>query len=91
MVKKMKILIEIAEVIQKIQAGIQHKNTVLMKIEDHGLVIRATIKCTKDRREYCFERVFAFEDMVNSISDKDLIKSFINMANNEFRKPYLNT
>ena len=82
---------EIAETIKKIEAGIQHKNKVIVRVNDLGLIIVSQITCTKNRRDYFFERIFSYEEMRNIVNDEILIGAFIDIANNEFRKPYSDT
>lgn len=84
----MEMLIEIAELIQRIESGIKHKNTTVLTVGDNGLNVTSTIVCTKDRRHYSYGRTFGWLEMRLIRDDNMLVADFIDRATTQFLAAY---
>ena len=79
---------EIFELLRKIEAGIKHKSSIAIRLSKNGLVLQASISCTKNKQTYLFQRFFSMEEILDILTQDILVDSFINQANESFRAAY---
>ena len=81
-------LLNIYEVLHKIESGINHKTFISVKPTENGLAIMVEIHCTKDKRRYFFDRIFSVQEMKSVVNDTIIIDRFIYEANRQFKLVY---